>query len=114
VSDFVQLAQTIGLPLASYLVAVVVLARVIVRISREKDVIAEARYDDMKKQFEARLQEQRSQYETQIKRIEDDRDWNRSRLHQALGLTDAGTATVEEVIRRLARELPPRGAAGGP
>ncbi len=113
-ADFITLVQTFGLPLASYLVAVAVLSKVIVSISREKDRISDSRYDDMKKQFEARLVEQRQQYESRLQALEGDRDWNRDRLHQALGVTDAGTATVEELVRRLKQpqqqhQLPRRG-----
>lgn len=90
------------------LVAVGCLSRALVAVSRDKDRVGQSRYDDMKLQFEARLAEQREQFQKQINDIEEDRDWNRDRLHQAMGLTDAGTATVEEVVRRIARkQLPP-------
>ncbi len=107
-SDFVQLAQTFGLPLAMTITATAILARAIVVISREKDRVSDARYDDMKRQFEARLSEQGEQYERRIQDITEDRDWNRDRLHQALGLADAKDTTIEEVVRRVARQLPPR------
>lgn len=107
-TDFVAFAREFGLPLASYLVAILVMSRVIVSVTREKDRIGESRYSDMKLQFEARLREQREQYDARIAEIVEDRDWNRDRLHQALGVTDAGTATVEEVIRRISKQLPPR------
>lgn len=107
-SDFVTLAQTFGLPLAMTLSALAICGRVIVVITQEKDKIAAARYEDMKQQFEARIKEQREQYEQRLSDMEEDRDWNRDRLHQAMGITDAGTAAVEEAVRRLAKQLPPR------
>lgn len=107
-ADFITLVQTIGLPLASYLVAVIVLSRVIVRISREKDGIAESRYADMVRLYEARLVEQRTQYESRLDALQEDRDWNRDRLYETLGVADAGTATTEELVRRIAKQLPPR------
>lgn len=107
-TDLIALAKEFGLPLASYLVAVVVMARVVVSISREKDRIGESRYAEMKQQFEARLVELKRQYDQRIDEITADRDWTRDRLYQALGVTDAGAATVEEVVRRISRQLPPR------
>lgn len=109
-SDFVQLAQTFGLPLAMTITATLILARVIVVVTREKDKVSESRYDEMKRQFEARIQEQRAQYEDRLRDVEDDRDWNRDRLRQALGIADAKDTTIEEVVRRVARQsqLPPQ------
>lgn len=106
-SDFVQLAQTFGLPLAMTLVAVLILSRVIVKVSGEKDKISDARYDDMKRQFEARLQEQREQYEERLEALTADRDWTRSRLAAGVGTVDTATTALEEMVRRVVRELPP-------
>lgn len=112
-SDFISLAQTFGLPLAMTLVAVLAISRALVRVSAQKDQISDSRYDDMKSQFEARLVEQRANYEQRIKDLDEDREWVRDQLNRALGVTDAGTATVEEMVRRvLARQsLPPRSQA---
>lgn len=108
-TEFVTFAQTFGLPMAITLVGLVISGRVIVVISKEKDRIADDRYEDMKKQFEARIVEQREQYERRLLDMEEDRDWNRDRLRHSMGLTDAGAQTVEEVVRRIGRQqLPPR------
>lgn len=112
-SDFIALAQTFGLPLASYLVAVIVLSRVIVSISREKDRISESRFTELKAQYDARIEELKRQSDARIEEITEDRDWCRDRLYHALGGMDAGTATVEEMVRRISKQLPPaRGGRG--
>lgn len=106
-NDFVSLAQTFGLPLAMTITAILVLGRVIVLITREKDRINDSRYDDLKKQFEARLIEQKAQYDSRLAEVVADRDFIRDRLYQALGVTDGSTAALEELARRLKPISPP-------
>ena len=96
VSDFLTLAQTVGLPLAMTLTAVGVLARALVVVSRDKDRVSAER-----------LQEMREQYESRIRDLEDDRDWHRDRLYQSMGLNESQNMTVEEIVKRVARQLPP-------
>lgn len=103
-SDFVALAQTFGLPLAMTLTAVLILARVLVVVSRDKDKISEARFADMRDQYEARLQE----YAARLSDLEEDRDWHRDRLYQTLGVAESSTLAVDEVVRRISKQLPPR------
>lgn len=95
-SDFISLAQTFGLPLAMTITAVAILARALVIVSRDKDRANEQRFSDMRDQYEARLQE-----------VTQDRDWHRDRLYQALGLTDSQSATLEELVKRVAQQIPP-------
>lgn len=103
-NDFVTLAQTFGLPLAMTLTAVLILARVLVVVSRDKDKIGDSRFSEMKLQYEARLQE----YAARLSDLEEDRDWHRDRLYQSLGLAESSTLTVDEVVRRISKQLPPR------
>jgi hypothetical protein len=104
VSDFVTLAQTFGLPLAMTLSAVLILARVLVVVSRDKDKISESRFQEMKTQYEARLGE----YTARLSDLEEDRDWHRDRLYQTLGLAENSASAVDEIVRRVSKQLPPR------
>ncbi len=90
------LAQTFGLPLAMTITAVAILARALVVVSRDKDRANDQRFNDMRDQYEARLRD-----------VTHDRDWHRDRLYQAIGLSDTQSATLEELVKRVAKELPP-------
>jgi hypothetical protein len=103
-SDFVTLAQTFGLPLAMTLSAVLILARVLVVVSRDKDKISESRFSEMKAQYEARLAE----YAARLSDVEEDRDWHRDRLYQTLGMAETTTSAADEIVRRISKQLPPR------
>lgn len=103
-SDFVTLAQTFGLPLAMTFVAVAILARVLVVVSRDKDKISESRFQEMKNQYEARIDEYRSRLQT----VEEDRDYHRDRMYQALGMAETTTSAADEIVRRISKQLPPR------
>jgi hypothetical protein len=95
-SDFVTLAQTVGVPLAMTITAVAILARALVVVSRDKDKISDSRFNEMKEQYEARLRE-----------VTEDRDFNRDRLYQLIGLAESQNMTFEELVKRVARQIPP-------
>ena len=67
-------------------------------VSRDKDKISDSRYEDMKGQYEARLRE-----------VSEDRDWFRDRLYQSVGLNETQNQTFDELVKRVARKLPPAG-----
>lgn len=95
-SDFITLAQTVGVPLAMTITATAILARALVVVSRDKDKISESRFEEMKGQYEDRIREMAA-----------DRDWHRDRLYQSLGLNETQNTTFEELVKRVARQLPP-------
>ena len=86
------------------LTAVLILSRALVVVSRDKDKTNQARFTEMKGQYEARIQE----YAARLSDLEEDRDWHRDRLYQTLGLAESSTLAVDEVVRRISKQLPPR------
>lgn len=95
-SDFLTFAREFGLPLAMTFVAVGVLARALVAVSRDKDRANEARVSEMQAQYEHRIED-----------LTQDRDWHRDRLYQVMGTSETQNVSLEELIRRVANQLPP-------
>ncbi len=103
-TDFITLAQTFGLPLAMTLTATAILGRVLVVVSRDKDKVSESRFTEMKAQYEARIEE----YKSRLQAVEEDRDYHRDRMYQALGMAETTTSAADEIVRRISKQLPPR------
>ncbi len=95
-TDFLTFAREFGLPLAMTFVAVGVLARALVAVSRDKDRANESRFTQMQLQYESRIED-----------LTQDRDWHRDRLYQVLSTNETQNVSLEEIIRRVANQLPP-------
>lgn len=82
-------------------VAVGVLSRALVAVSRDKDRANESRFTQMQQQYESRIED-----------LTQDRDWHRDRLYQSMGQNDTQSVSLEELVRRVANQLPPPAPRG--